>query len=121
MKKILINLSNHPFKTWGEKQKEAAKKYGDVIDIPFPDIDPDAERLDQLVDDYFHKITDYTAPDTDVSLHIMGEMTFVYQLVYNLQEWSFIKCIASTTRRIVTMGPDGVKKSVFEFVRFREY
>ena len=32
--RLLINLSNHPYETWGDKQKNAANEYGEVITSP---------------------------------------------------------------------------------------
>lgn len=37
---MLINCSNHPSRLWGDPQKEAAKVYGEIMDIPFPQVNP---------------------------------------------------------------------------------
>ena len=39
MKKF-VNLSNHSSNTWSNMQLEEARKYGDIVDIEFPSIDP---------------------------------------------------------------------------------
>ena len=39
-KKMFINYTNHPSDAWGEKQREEASKYGEILDIHFPDISP---------------------------------------------------------------------------------
>ena len=44
MKETFINLSNHPSDKWDEKQMEAAKQYGEVMDIPFPSIPAQADE-----------------------------------------------------------------------------
>ncbi len=33
---MFINLSNHALQNWSLKQKEEAVKYGELIDLPFP-------------------------------------------------------------------------------------
>ena len=53
-------------------------------------------------------------------VHVMGEMTFTYNLVTALKEVGIV-CLASTTERLVKMMPDGKKVSEFKFVQFREY
>lgn len=40
---MLINLSNHPSTKWGKKQKQAAiAQYNEILDLPFPQIEPEA-------------------------------------------------------------------------------
>lgn len=116
-----INLTNHPSPQWDEQQTEAAKLYGTIMDMPFPEVNPDdaPEDVKALADAYAQKIEDM-AEDFKVTVHIMGEMTFVYNLVSRLKAMG-IRCVASTTVRQVTENPDGTKMSEFSFVRFREY
>ncbi len=42
MANTFINLTNHPSTKWGADQLAAAKKYGNIVDIPFPAVDPEA-------------------------------------------------------------------------------
>ena len=37
---MFINYTNHPSVSWGEKQTSEAKKYGEIVDMPFPNISP---------------------------------------------------------------------------------
>ncbi|MBR3609075.1 MAG: CRISPR-associated protein [Bacteroidales bacterium] len=122
MKRILINLTNHPSNKWSIEQIEAANNYGSIIDIPFPVVDEkgDEQYIKDLVKEYFNKVLIYKS-DCNITVHIMGEMTFTFALIKLLQEQG-IKCISSTTKRIVIDEGDGVKeKVIFEFERFREY
>lgn len=115
---MLLNLSNHPSVTWPENQKKAAlEQYNSIEDLAFPQIDPmDGEdAIDRLVEKYESKIRQINP----MAVHIMGEMTFTYRLINRLKSIG-IPCIASTTNRKVT-EKDGIKTSVFEFVRFRSY
>jgi hypothetical protein len=119
---MLINFSNHPYSEWSDQQKEAALIYGRCIDIDFPDIDPsyDTDAIEQLSNGYLEKILNYKKDDTELVIHIMGEMTFTFCLVKKLQSYG-MRCIASCAKREVTVTDDGVKHTVFNFERFRDY
>ncbi len=115
---MLLNLSNHPSSNWPQEQMDAAiQQYGSVQDLPFPQIDPeaDSDQIDQLVEKFVHKITKINPS----AVHIMGEMTFTYKLVTRLKDLG-IACIASTTQRI-TQESNNIKTSVFKFIQFRSY
>lgn len=120
--RLLINLSNHPSDKWSEAQRNAADQYGEIVDLTFPQIgeSADEESVAQEVNNYFKKIVDYTR-DHDVTVHLMGEMTFTFALINRLQAMG-ITCIASATQRIVEEIPGENKKiTKFAFARFREY
>jgi len=119
---MLINLSNHPLTEWDERQKnEAASLYGEVIDIPFPAVPPQADPLeiDRMADRYLQKIQTI-AKNNEVVVHIMGEFTFCYALIQKLQKRN-IKCVASTTERSVRFLPTGERAVDFNFIQFRAY
>lgn len=127
MNALFINISNHPSSKWDVKQIDAALAMvnnGPIIDMPFPNIDPNMSSSDviDLADNYFSKILnlihEYEADY--VVFHVMGEMTFTYNLVKLLNENGY-HCYASTTKRNVVEKEDGTKISVFEFIQFREY
>ncbi|NCC73048.1 MAG: CRISPR-associated protein [Sphingobacteriia bacterium] len=122
---MLVNLSNHPFDFWDEKQRnEAHDNYGNIVDIPFPDISPtdDTKMLVELAKQYvgicLEKLNGSSEPHNAV--HLMGEMTFSFALVAALQREG-ITCIASTARRNVSDFGNGQKNVRFDFVSFREY
>jgi hypothetical protein len=127
---MLINLSNHPSAKWGEKQKqEAIKQYQEIVDMPFPEIAPEAgiEEVLKRAEEYTKKIigklgyTNIKTFDTNTNaVHIMGEMTFTHNVVRFLGH-NAITCLASTTKRTVNEEANGQKTSVFEFVQFRPY
>ena len=118
---LFINLSNHPSSTWQPAQLEAAKQYGEIIDIDFPAVDALCmpERVDQLANQYALDIINKGAP-TCLTAHVMGEMTLTFRIVELLKAQG-IRCVASTTERIVTDLPDNRKETQFTFVQFREY
>lgn len=120
---MLINLSNHPSKYWGEKQMVAAcKLWGSVVDIPFPQVDPEWEReiiidqVDKWVDELCSKIQQYTEAS---AFHIMGESVFCFHLINRLKAKGYC-VVASTANRVVEYSGED-KISHFEFVKFREY
>lgn len=119
---MLLNFTNHPSKIWSEKQKDAAKLFGEIVDMPFPHIDESADEnyISKLADEYLQKIL-LIAERENVVVHLMGEQTFVYSLVKRLKNRN-INCVASTTKRIVKLDSSGQKKEViFQFERFRYY
>lgn len=119
---MLINLSNHPVSKWSEEQLSAAQtQFGEVVDLPFPTVDPQADEvaISALADDYVSRVV-VLSDNHSISVHLMGEMTLTFSLVSRLQKRN-IPCVASTTQRIVHELPDGGKEVKFQFVRFRDY
>lgn len=118
---FFINVSNHPSSKWSDAQLNAAKSFGDIVDLPFPQIDPSHShsQIEMLASDYADKIKEI-APDGSAVIHIMGEMTFTFAIVCRLKALGF-RCVASTTERKVVEKADNVRETTFEFVQFREY
>ncbi len=118
---MLVNFSNHPSRYWGSRQRETSRCYGDIIDLPFPAVAPNCgyEQLQALAQEWVQKILEL-GDAHDLTVHIMGEMTFTFMVITKLKEMG-IKCIASTTERKTTYNADGTKVSEFQFVKFREY
>lgn len=116
---MFINLSNHPSENWSEEQIAAAQQYGEIVDIHFPNIGPlfTSSMVNSLADVTVETITAF---GKEITVHIMGEMTFTYAVVSRLKTLG-ITCLASTTERNTTIMPDGKKVSEFKFIQFREY
>ena len=121
---MLINLSYHPSDRWSEEQKQAARAYGKIVDMTFPTIDPEAsiEDVKKMVESFVFQALQLLAESSNEqnAIHVMGEMTFVYQFV-KLMHARGVPCLASTTRRMVEENNSGEKYSKFEFVQFRQY
>lgn len=117
---MLINLSNHPSALWEAAQLKAAHIYGEVEDMPFPVVEPEMSTADvaRLAETYAEKLLNRYG--TSITVHVMGEMTFTYQVVCHLKAKG-ICCVASTTERMVQMASNLQKVSEFQFVQFREY
>lgn len=119
---MFINLSNHPSSLWEKEQRIAAEMYGNIFDIPFPTIDPEWETEDvcKLVNIYAEKVYNLLPnPDKYSAIHLMGESVFVFQLATLLISKGY-QVVASTTLRIVQQDKNE-KKSIFKFVKFRNY
>ena len=120
---MFINLSNHKSNAWGKEQYAEAVKYGDIVDLQFPNIDAEAtsEEVRVLAEEYLHKIiSEYEQP----VVMVQGEFTFTYNLVHMLKEQGITVVAACSERKTIeTVDENGVtlKKSEFIFVQFREY
>lgn len=121
MKKVFINLSNHPSSNWNAKQKAAALELAEeIMDIPFPNVPPTHSLggVSEMVKGALCQIED-AAPCLweDCIIHVMGEATFVTQMVLNAPQAATLIC--STTERISVEKEDGTKVSTFTFCQFR--
>lgn len=119
---MFINLSNHPSEKWSDKQLLEAHKYGDIMDFPFPQIDPYCtdEEINETVDRYYEEIIKYSDP----VVMLQGEYLFTYRLICRLKA-AGIKVLAgcSDRRTIEYIDDNGAtaRRSEFEFVQFKEY
>ena len=119
---MLLNCTNHPYEIWNKPQREAAAAYGDVVDLPFPAVDPHAspEELRRLVREYGRRIM-ALHPDTVLAA---GEFTFLFMLVdLLLRNRIPVICTCSGRMTRETKNPDGSnsKEVLFVFEGFREY
>ena len=119
--KLFINFSNHPSDKWEDIQLDAARQYGECIDIAFPQIDPaaDNKEIELLAKGYIAQIMQY-ATNNEVTVHVMGEMCFTYHIVAQLKSHG-IRCLCSTSQRHVCEEAGGRKVVEFHFTQFREY
>lgn len=117
MKKVFVNFTNHPSERWTEKQKKEALKYGEIIDIAFPEVEAAGDK------DYVIQLAEKSAAQI-VQLHpaavlCQGEFCLTYHVILKLKEKG-IKVLTACSKRIVK--ENGNKKEViFEFEQFREY
>ena len=98
-----------------------------VVDVPFPNIDPEMSRprVMNLAHNLFQEVmTKYQG--AHVHILVQGEMTFVYSFVSQCdEEWTkgsrFVRCYAATSERIKEEVSAGNFKMSFEFSQFRSY
>lgn len=121
---MLINLSNHPSINWSQEQKlKALELYKEIVDITFPEVDPNGEEeyIENLAGEYLNKILEIKNRTSEtVVVHLMGELTFSFALLVKLKA-NGVRCVASTTQRVVMDEGNGRVTKLFRFVRFREY
>lgn len=112
-----VNFTNHPSERWPENQRQAAEAFGEIVDVPFPAVEPDQDEayIMRLADEYEEKILAY---QPNVVL-CQGEFCLVYQIVSRLKEKG-IRVVAACSERVVK-EEGNVKTAVFEFRRFRVY
>ena len=117
MNQIFINFTNHPSATWSPEQLNTAKQYGDVIDIPFPNVSPSltAQEITELGNEQCNLILKH-AP---AAVLCQGEFSLAYDIIKRLKELNITVLAACSERNTVTIGNE--RRSIFCFVQFREY
>lgn len=114
---VFVNFTNHPSKQWEEAEIKEAQRYGVIMDIPFPAVDPTGDRnyIIKLAEKYIEKI---------IRLHpkavlCQGEFCLVYRIVLRLKQEGILVLSACSERIVVE---EKQKKQVtFQFRQFREY
>lgn len=118
---MFVNVSNHPSKNWGKIQISEARKYGEIIDIPFPAVDPKASK-----EDVYHKAELCVKEILNKSpkcVLCQGEFCLTNRIVELLKAENILVVAACSERKVVEYNQDGVDKKevIFEFVKYREY
>ena len=96
---MFINYSNHPSPQWSEAQLAAAEKYGEIIDIPFMQVDPylSSEQVRDAAAAEAEIIMGYH-PDV---VMCQGEMTLSYHIVAILKAKGIPVVGATSERKVV--------------------
>lgn len=117
-----INFSNHRSAAWSDKQLKAANEYGQVIEYPFPNVEPSISG-EEVVSKAEKIVEDILKLNPEVVM-CQGEFTLSFHVVRLLKE-NGIKAVAACSERVVReiVREDGAteKTAVFEFVKFREF
>lgn len=115
-KKLFINLSNHPSPKWSFDQITAVGN-ATIIDIEFPNIDPNwytsdvYEKANTMATTIYNRIKKLGLTELNVTVLVQGEMTLTFALVTVLKSWGF-DVVSATSERIV---------DDFHFIKFRRY
>lgn len=119
---VFINHTNHPSAQWSEEQLQAARQYGDVVDLPFPQIEAGLSEAE--VHDMAEAAAGRIAVLKPSAVMVQGEFTYSYALIRLLQA-AGIRVVAACSERqtiaALNERQETVKKSVFKFVQFRVY
>lgn len=119
---MFLNFSNHPSDRWNKAQRQAAEGYGEIRDVPFPDVPSLAktEEITILANQYSERII-RQHPDC---VMCQGEFTLTMAVVRRLQKAGILcVCACSERRAVEEHMSDGTTKktAIFEFVQFRPY
>ena len=117
MTDFFINFTNHPSAVWDDSQINAARCFGDILDIPFPTVSPtaSAEEICRLGEEYVQLILSKVPR----AVLCQGEFTLSYYVIRRLLEHGIKVFAACTERQVIMVGNE--KRSIFSFVQFREY
>ena len=119
---LFINHTNHPSAQWSEEQLQAARQYGDVVDVPFPQIEAGLSEAE--VHDMAEAAAGRIAELKPSAVLVQGEFTYSYALIRLLQT-AGIRVVAACSERqtiaVLNERQETLKQSVFKFVQFRVY
>lgn len=132
---MFINLSNLKSAYWSTEQRNAAKPYGEIVDIPTPIVPPTATEgeVADMADIYMDKIVaalniKSSVSDTNILKEHMvlvdGNAQLVYRIVANLSRFYNIPCVKATYQLIDQNTTDKDISNHYvehKFVKFREY
>lgn len=118
---MFVNFTNHSSNKWDKEQLNAVSMYGEILDIPFPDVDPEMmeEDIRKLSDEYVERILS-EKPDCVLC---QGEFCLSHSVINSLKA-AGCKVVAACSKRVAVENVvDGktVRVSQFKFVQFREY
>ncbi len=118
---MFLNFSNHPSCLWGQEQTAAAGEFGEIADLPFPQVPAEmsSEDVRRLADQYTAQILS-RRPDCVLC---QGEFCLSWNVIVRLKE-AGVRVVAACSERMAeeVYGEKGTeKKSVFRFVQLREY
>ena len=119
---LFINHTNHPSAQWSEEQLQAARQYGDVVDVPFPQIEAGLSEAE--VHDIAEAAAGRIAELNPSAVLVQGEFTYSYAIIgYLLQAKVDVlaACSERCTECFVNEKQETVKRSIYKFVRFRSY
>ena len=110
MRKPFINFTNHPSAHWNPTQTVCARQYGEIEDIPFPDIPPEMtqDELYALAEQYLVRLLS----KEPCCVLCQGESVFTALMVSMSKR---------TVQESTNENGQTVKCALFEFTGFREY
>ena len=118
---MFINFSDHPSCDWSNEQKNAAMKYGEIIDIPFPEVLPEAdeEQIDSLAEEY----ADRMIAMRPAAVMCQGEYSVTFNVALRLIGAGITVLSACTEKCVISIreGVNVKSEALFSFVRFRRY
>lgn len=126
MYKLLLNISNHPFKTWQNSQREAAfDLVPEVVDTFFPriEINYSSKKINKIIKkltvDILKFLDDEKIKVEETYIYCIGDYLTTYRLVVAFKSIGF-KVIVPRSERCRSRAT-GFKRRAFKFRFFEEY
>jgi len=119
---VFINFTNHPSSTWTSEQICAATKYGSIIDIQFPNVNPSVTELD--IEKIGNNAVEKIESLKPTVVLCQGEFCLSYYVIKELQDRGILVLNACSERRVtkeVNADSQTIKTSCYQFVKFRKY
>lgn len=112
-----VNFTNHPSDKWKPDQRQRALKYGEIVDLPFPEVkaEADEDALNEMAVSCVREILELQP----AAVLCQGEFCLVFQVVTMLKAHGITVLAACSKREVEEYG--NKKEVTFKFVRFRKY
>ena len=119
---MFYNLSNHPHVNWGNAQLEAARKWGDIEDVPFPEVNAQLDEQDILraAQESVTKIQ----MSKDDAIFVAGEYGFVFPIIDELlNQGKTVLSTASEDKTAYRTADNGTSERIihYNFLKFIPY
>lgn len=117
-----VNFTNHPSSMWSPEQTRAANIYGNIIDVPFPSIDP--HMLEPGIWKIGNTVVEEIMRHNPTAVLCQGEFSLSFHVVRELLKRNVnVFCTCSERKVNEVYDADGrlTKTSHFQFVMFRKY
>ncbi|MBE5864580.1 MAG: hypothetical protein E7292_00010 [Lachnospiraceae bacterium] len=128
---MFINFSNHSSNMWCDEQMNAARSYGEICDVEFPDVSVTATEDDIIAlateqIDLLEKAAASVGKSlSQTTIMCQGEFSLTYAMVSRIKaKYPECKMVCALSKRQVVeqqQGSTTVKNVLFDFCGFREY
>lgn len=117
MNQTFVNFTNHPSDKWEAEQRRCALEYGEIVDLPFPAVEAEADEdvIKEMAEFYVRKILDLDP----CAVLCQGEFSLAFQVTALLKAQGVTVLAACSRREVKVYG--NKKEATFKFVRFRKY
>ena len=119
---MFYNLSNHPHVNWGNAQLEAARKWGDIEDVPFPEVNAQLDEQDILraAQECVKKIK----MSIDDAIFVAGEYGAAFPIIDELlNQGKTVLSTISDSKIVYRTADNGTSERIihFNFLKFIPY
>ena len=114
MSKVFVNHTNHPSDKWSNLQRQSAEVFGDVYDLPFPQIPASMDEMEikKAAAEYAEKIIKMNP----AAVLCQGEFCYTFALTEILKKQGIrVICACSERCSHETVLSDGTVNKVIDF------